>query len=272
MDRERYESNLSRLRQNLDDYASVNQVVVLDESAAVAERLSNHLYLAHSTSDKRFSAICGSGRLTSKTGLATEAGGTVSPNCAESRMGTADSVFFYVAPFRFPQTSCGFLFAPSLESESSGDGVAAPFDSGGLLKVFTRADGTEPPLAFLLRHEMAIPAHRTYLRRSMEVLFGDPGDYLASQETRLPGPIGLSGGDRRRWTHEVRLPKQVCLRSGHLQAVFVPRARVADPGIEGLLEWCVREEVDLVSFDLPRGDAFDALQRESLAYIRRKLQ
>lgn len=274
MSRERYVSNLSRLQQSLNDCASVNQVVVSDETAATAKKISAGLFLAHSTSDTTFSAICGSGRLASKARLAREKGETVSPECTECRLGTVDSVFFYAAPFGFRGTNCGLLFAPGMEAERKDDGVATPFDSGGLLKESViRFDATEPALDFLSRHELSIPEHRSYLRRSMEMLFRVPDDYLAGQDPQLLGPIGLSGGDRRRWTHEVRLPSQVFLHNRHLKAVFVPTARVADPEIDDLLQWCIREGgVDLVFFDLPRGDAFDALQRESLDYIRRKLQ
>jgi hypothetical protein len=68
-------------------------------------------------------------------------------------LGTAGSVFFFVSPFRYPNTGCGLLFASTLELLHTDDGVASPFDSGGLLDVFTRSDMTESPREFLSRHE-----------------------------------------------------------------------------------------------------------------------
>jgi hypothetical protein len=181
-------------------------------------------------------------------------------------------VFFYVAPFRYPDTGCGLLFARTLEFHRSHDGVATPFDSGGLLKVFTRPDPAEPPRAFLSRHELPIPEHRRYLGLSMSVLFHQPEDYIEGSDLRWPGPIGLTGGDRRRWTHEVRIPDRVFVRGSHLQAVFAPRSRVAaEPAIRGLFQWCDAEGVDRIAIDTPRENDFEALRRECLAYIRRKL-
>ncbi|MGI8991162.1 MAG: hypothetical protein ACR2I2_16485 [Bryobacteraceae bacterium] len=187
-------------------------------------------------------------------------------------MGTAGYVFFYVAPFRYPNTGCGLLFAKSLEFEHENGGVATPFDSGGLARMFIRADPAEPLREFLARHEMPIPEHRRCLKLSMEILFHEPRNYVDGSDPRRPGPIGLTGGDQRRWTHEVRIPDRVFLRGSHLQAAFAPKARIAaDPDIESLFQWCATESVDNISFDSPRGNDFGALRRECLAYFRRKV-
>ena len=196
----------------------------------------------------------------------------MAPECTEALMGTAGSVFFYVAPFRYPSTTCGLLFAKTLESRHSNDGVATPFDSGGVWKACTRSNTSEPLREFLSRHELPVPEHRRYLGLSMQVLFHQPEHYVDGSVPRLPGPIGLSGGDQRRWTHEVRIPDKVFLRGGHLQAVFAPRTQVAaDPDIESLFEWCAVEGVDRIPFDARRADDFEALQRACRDYIRRKL-
>jgi len=185
-------------------------------------------------------------------------------------MGTADSVFFYVSPFRYPSTGCGLLFAGTLEHQHQDDGVATPFDSGGLLGIFTRPNSAESPQEFLARHEMPIPEHRGYLRLSMGLLFHKAEDYVEGLTPHRPGPIGLTGGDQRRWTHEVRIPDQVLVRSKHLQAAFAPLARVArDPEIERFFGWCAEEGVDHIAFDTPRGREFEALQKTCLAYVRK---
>ena len=272
MSRHKWQANLDGLCRSLEDYAKKNGIGVPNPSSGAASRLSDSLYLAHSTSGEKFSDICASGYLASAASLAAARGESLAPGCAEVVLGTAGSVFFYVSPFRYPNTTCGFLFAKSLESHRSDDGVATPFDSGGLLGWLKGPDPAELPRAFLSRHELPIPEHRRYLSLSMDVLFHEPKNYVEGSIPPRPGPIGLTGGDHRRWTHEVRIPDRVFVRGSHLQAVFSPRARVAaDPEVEGLFQWCVREGVDRILFDTPRENDFEALRQECLAYIRRKL-
>lgn len=272
MSRHQWQANLDGLCLGLEDYARKNGIAFPNAASGAAARLGDSLYLAHSTSSEKFSDICASGYLASKASLAAARGESLAPACAEVVLGTAGSVFFYVSPFRYPNTTCGFLFAKSLESHRSDDGVATPFDSGGLLGWLTRPDPAELPRAFLARHELPIPEHRSYLGLSMAVLFEKPRDYFEGTDPLWPGPIGLIGGDQRRWTHEVRIPDQVFVRGSHLQAVFSPRARVAaDPEVEGLFQWCAREGVDRILFDSPRENDFEALRQECIDYIRRKL-
>jgi hypothetical protein len=268
MGRNRWIANLEQLCQSLEDYCAAALPAAPSQSSAMAVPLSDSLYLANSASDAKFSAICDSGHLSSSARLRRP----LSPKCPEVMLGTADSVFFYVSPFRYPHTGCGLLFAHSLESEHENEGVATPFDSGGLVNIFTRGNLAESPQEFLSRHELPIPEHRRYLCRSMDTLFQKPADYVEGEHPRRPGPIGLYGGDQRRWTHEVRIPDRVPLRGSHLQAVFAPKARIAaNPAVEDLFQWCATEGVDHISFDTPRANDFEALRRECLAYIRRKL-
>ncbi len=265
MSRSKWNANLDRLCKALEDYGRA-------ELPEAASRLSDALFLAHSTSDNNFSAICGRGSLISSALLAAERGISLPLTCAEALLGTAGDVFFYVAPFRYPNTGCGLLFAKSLESYYEVSGVATAFDSGGLARTFIRPDPAESPLAFLSRHELPVPEHRSNLGLCMNVLFHKPQDYVDGSDPRRPGPIGLTGGDQRRWTHEVRIPDRVFLRGGHLQAAFAPKARIAaDPDIEALFQWCANESVDGISFDTPRGNDFEALRRECRDYFRRKV-
>ena len=266
MGRNQWKANLDELCRSLEHY--VSNLLEAPSSSATAERLSNSLYLANSASDSNFSAICASGHLSS----ATRIGRSAPPRCPEAILGTVGSVFFYVAPFRYPHTGCGLLFAHTLELQHENDGVATPFDSGGLVKKFDRTNPAVSPQEFLSHHELPIPDHRRYLRQSMDALFHKPEDYVEGLQPRWPGPIGLNGGDERRWTHEVRIPDRVPVRGSHLQAAFAPKARVAaNPAVEDLFQWCATEGVDRISFDTPRGDDFEALRRECRDYIRRKL-
>lgn len=266
------QANLDELFRTLDAYAITHALSIPNPSSNAATRLSASLYLAHSTSDAKFSNICGTGCLDSAGRLAADSGRILPATCSEVLLGTADSVFFYVSPFRFPHTGCGILFAHSLETHHCHAGVATPFDSGGLVRHVLRPDPSEPPRDFLSRHQLPIPDHRRYLCLSMDVLFGKPEDYVEGVNPHHPGPLGLTNGDQRQWTHEVRIRERVFIRGSHLQAVFATRARVvADPEIESLFQWCARERVDFIAFDTPRGNDFEALRRECLAYIRRRL-
>src|ERR1035437_9613949 len=175
MSRHQWQANLDGLCRSLEDYAKQNGIGVPNPSSGAAARLSDSLYLAHSTSGEKFSDLCASGYLASAASLASARNESLAPGCAEVVLGTVGAVFFYVSPFRYPQTGCGFLFAKTLESPRSDDGVATPFDSGGLLGRFTRSDPAELPRAFLARHGLPIPEHRRYLGLCMAVLFDKPG-------------------------------------------------------------------------------------------------
>jgi hypothetical protein len=137
---------------------------------------------------------------------------------------------------------------------------------------FSRQNSAEPAIDFLARHEMPVPEHRDYLRQTMLLLFRRPRDYIEGNDPRWPGPIGLTGGDRRRWTHEGRIPEKVFVRSAHLQAAFARRALAgSDPAVESLYRWCDLQGLDFIMFDTPRGDDCEVLQRECVDYIRRRL-
>lgn len=272
MSRAQSERNLRRLLDDLDIYARNRGIEAPDPCPPEAISLSESLFLAHSTSDGSFSAICKSNHLLCPQELASLRGVPLRPDCAEATLGTAGFVFLYAAPFQFPQSGCGLLFAAELEEEYRDTGVATPFDSGGLVTVFVRENPAESAPAFLARHELPLPEHRNYLRETMVLLFAQPLDYLEGRDPRWPGPIGLAGGDRRRWTHEVRIKDRLSIRIANLQAVFARTALVSSqPEIENLYRWCYSEGVDFVTFDTPRDDDFDTLQRECLDYFRRKL-
>ena len=272
MSRHQWQANLDGLCLSLEDYATKNGIGVPNASSGAAARLGDSAYLAHSTSRKSFSSICDSGYLNSAASLAAARGASLPPACAEVVLGTAGYVFFYVSPFRYPNTTCGFLFAKSLESHYRDDGAATPFDSGGLTKYLVRPDPAEPPQSFLARHELPIPEHRRYLGLSVAALFAKPEDYFEGTDPLWPGPIGLAGGDQRRWTHEVRTPDKVFVRGSHLQAVFATTAQVAhNPPVRSLFRWCEAEGVDGIAFAAPRRNDFEALRRECLNYIRQRL-
>jgi len=272
MTRAQREQNLNRLLTELNVYALNNGVSAPDPCPPDAISLSEGLFLAHSTTDGAFPTICTSNQLLCPQRLAQLRGVPLERDCAEAVLGTGGFVFLYAAPFGRPHTGCGFLFSAMLEEEHSEDGAATPFDSGGLVRFCTRANPGESAADFFARHRLPLPDHRNYLRSAMILLFERPLDYLEGRDPRWPGPIGLTGGDRRRWTHEVRIPDKVYVRIAHLQAAFARTALVtSQPEVENLFRWCDLQGIEFVAFDTPRGDDFDTLQRECVAYIHREL-
>lgn len=266
----RLDENLARLCGNLEtDARNQGFSGAISPSAAA---LSEGLFLAHSTADAKFAKICESGSLLSAARLEAIGLRPLRSDCAEVILGTQDQVFFFVAPFRYPNTGCGLLFSRTLEEEAGAKGASTPFDSGGLIGKLGRPDSSEPVLDFFRRHELPTPAHRRHLAMSMSWLFDQPHDYIEGRGPNRPHPMGLTGGNGRRWTHEVRIPQRVNIQGSHLEAVFAPAARIVqDPAIEALFDWCRREGVQRIILDTPREDDFGALQRECLDYIRRRL-
>ena len=271
MSRPLREGNLQRLIDGLEQYALDQGLPAPAPPPSDASKLSAGLFLAHSTSESNASDICRSGRLLCPDALAVIRGKAPPTESAESKMGTTGYVFLYAGPFRYPGTGLGWLFSSTLEEQHRMDGVATPFDSGGLVKHLTRQDPSEPMRQFLARHELPLPEHRDYLHLCLARLFGSATDYFDGVNPRLPGPIGLSGGDCRRWTHEVRISGHLHVRTATLQAFFVARSRIADPEIEQMARWCDLQGIDRRVFDAPRGKEFEALRRESIGYIREKL-
>ena len=103
----------------------------------------------------------------------------------------------------------------------------------------------------------------------MQNLFADPWDYVEGVEPTFSGPVGLTGGDERRWTHEVRIRDRLIVRE-NLEAVFLPKARFRDPIIEPLLTWCKEHNVPIESFEVPRDGQFEKLQKACLGYLHRR--
>ena len=89
MARVQWEENLRQLHQRLDGYLAAERIDAAKPPPPEAERLSRFLFLAHSTADRNFSAICASNRLRSPSRLAKQLGKTVAPDSVEAILGTA---------------------------------------------------------------------------------------------------------------------------------------------------------------------------------------
>ena len=266
MSRAILESNLRRLREQLVDYAARNSLSPPDEKhAALAGRIAEQIPLSHGTSGVNFAKITEARALVCPAQLPGW-----SPACTEGRLGTGDGVCLFAAPFGYPKSECGFLFHYTLDDAERTTGIATPFDSGGLRNIFVRPSSSESAVEFLRRHEVPIPEHRTLLRATLEWLFADPWDYVCGVDPRHPGPMGLEGGDRRRWTHEVRIHGRVEI-GWYLEAVFVAASRANDGRVQDFLEHCDNLGVYWEKFDTPHGNEFTILKKRSIEYLRTKL-
>ena len=187
-------ANLDRLCQELETHAQSLGIPM--GPSPVAEKLSQSLFLAHSTADQKFAQVCAARCLSSNAKLAAEQGITLAADCTEVVLGTSDTVFFYAAPFRYPNTGCGLLYARSLEKDYESTGAATPFDSGGLRHKMVRPDPAEPVQTFLARHELPIPGHRRYLGHVMTALFEKTGRLCLGPGSAAAESVGVYG--RRR--------------------------------------------------------------------------
>lgn len=272
MDRSRLEGNLNRLQQDLAAYAQEQNIAAPPATSTSCRKIADTIFLAHSTSDLKFETICNSGRLKSPAKLHSEGLKTLKTDAVELTLGTSEFVFLYAGAFSFPSSGCGLLFSRTLEAAHSADGAATPFDSGGLVNIFTRADMSETAAAFFSRHELPLFEHRDFLNDCLHLLFSAPYDYMEGIAPRHSGPVGLSRGDAvRRHTHEVRIPHEVHLRSPHLQAVFVPLRLALLPEIEKLLTWCHAEGFDVETYETDRQNDFAKLKTACIQYLRRHL-
>lgn len=178
MPRTRLEANLHTLCAQLREDLTKRVPPPSPYPTGPARKMSEGLFLANSSSRGIFQKICRSDTLLSKSQVASSTGTPVPETCAEAVMGTANFVFFYLGPFRYPSTACGLLFKRSLEAQHQADGSASPFDSGSLHKVMSWPDRSESKLEFHARHELPIPEHRQLLALSLDCSFASPIEYV----------------------------------------------------------------------------------------------
>lgn len=273
MSRSRWESNCSRLCKSLQVALAAKDSPSSPQPSADAEKLSKMLFLSNASKQETFREICRSGLILSRAHLAKKNSTQIPPDCAEACLGTTGYVFFYVGAFRYPGTACGFLFRPSLEQANQTDGCASPFDSGALHKHLTLPAGTSTPKDFHARHELPIPEHRELLALFLDLCFSSPSEYVNFTTGAHPvaSPYGITGGDFRQFTHEVRIPDQVAIRSDHLEAAFVAGRVTQHPEIEDLAHWCLTNNVEYRAISHPGKADFNRLRQEAINYINQKI-
>lgn len=191
-----------------------------------AKRIAAKMPLGHATAQGNMKGILELGALLSQEENNRRRGN------AETILETTDDVFLYLGAFSYPKTDCGFLFVSTVENDNAGQCISTPFDSGALVSKV----GVTPParyatdgIACVRDHELPVPGYRDLLSLIIAEYAHTVGAYLHSpEEFKCPDcglardhPFGLSGGDGRAATFEVRIPKRVPLTSPHLHAVFV---------------------------------------------------
>jgi len=274
----RLQGNLSRLLTELNTYAQGEPVCQprLAAPHADCEFVARNLPLTHSRGAEAFRRICGLGDLLSRKELdkrgimLIKAGGRLP---LEVDLGTVDCVFTYAGPFRYPETSCGFVFDLRIEKVYGATAVATPFDSGGVVKHLRPHDPLPDQVAFLREHEFPVPAYRQYLEACLAVLFASPWEYLGKEGPDADGPIDIVENPRtpRAWTFEVRFKDRLPI-TGTLLAVFLPVAVAAEDWARAKISSWTASGVDVRILKAPIDGAWERLCEESVSWIRDRIK
>ncbi|MBB5037487.1 hypothetical protein HNQ64_001736 [Prosthecobacter dejongeii] len=257
-----HQTNLDRLLQGILPHCAITE-----KQSLAARHWSLQMPLTHGCNVGTLKVILQSEALLSQAVVGKRIG------AAEALMGTTDDVFFYLGTFAYPTTECGFLFVHSLEHDHSGKGVATPFDSGAFA---SRVPAPAPYLDgvdFVRNHELPVPEYRQLLAALISHYAATPQAYLQNVEAfachcleqRLH-PFGISGGDRRTSTFEVRIPQRVPLQPPHLLAVFVKNGhekQIAE--LSSLHALGVR--IERYSADPDQVDSFYAIRESCINFI-----
>jgi hypothetical protein len=258
--------NLVRLSQSLVSHCPSDPA-----RTTAAQHFATRLPLTHAAPQGKLRAILDSQALLSQLQVGGRRGD------AEAILETEDDVFLYIGAFSYPGTECGFLFVPSLEAGRQDDAIATPFDSGalvggkGVTHPATYADG----LAYVREHELPVSGYRALLARviadysdSPGYYLNEPGDFVCACGEKREHPFGLSGGDRRAGTFEVRLPQRVPLHPPHLRAVFV-RKGYELPELSVLFASGIT--IERYEADSTDPDFFHALRSACISFIQEHL-
>ncbi len=240
------------------------------EKSRAAQTWATAMPLTHATDFGKLPQVLHNAALLSQVQLGR------SPGAAEAKLDTVDDVFLYAGAFSYPATECGFLFVPSVEVDHRNDGVATPFDSGALasMSVVQAPTPCQDGVAFVRDHELPVSDYRGLLAsiiadysRSAEAYLDRPDDFACACGTLRGHPFGLTGGDRRAATFEVRIPQRVPLQSPHLRAVFV-RKGFAVAGLHQLFA----QGISIVCYEADEGsDFFHALRTTCISFIQEHL-
>ena len=258
--------NLARLSALLSPHCALDATRTSD-----ANKLAMRMPLSHATPYGNLQKILGNAALLSQVQLGIPVG------LAEEALETTDDVFLYLGAFSYPSTECGFLFVPSVETDHQDDAVATPFDSGALASM----EFVTPPapytdgIAFVRDHELPVSAYRSLLSKVIsdyslgtDQYLACPDDFACACGTTREHPFGLSGGDRRASTFEVRIPQRVPLSPPHLRAVFVRKG--FEPAELSAL-FAAGVTIERYEADDSDADFFHALRAACISFIQEHL-
>lgn len=270
----RFQNNLSSLLTQLNTYAQGESICQPRLAAPHPDcrRVARNVPLTHSTGDKAFERICKLGSLLSRKELdqrgiwPINAGGRLP---VEVDLGTVDCVFTFAGPFRYPATSCGFVFDLTIEQDHGPNAVATPFDSGGVVKHLKPNDSLADQVSFLRDHEFPVPDYREYLEACLAVLFASPWDYLENDGPDVEGPLDIAENPRtpRSWAFEVRFKDELPI-TGTLLAAFLPVAVAAQNWARAQISSWKTSGVDVRILKSPTDGVYEVLLGESETWIR----
>ena len=268
----------AKLRENLDGLLNAFQRYLTSEPICELRSNSPHhdfphfalnMPLGHARGSRGFQSAVERGALLSNNELKRLGARPTNPSqniSVEVRLGTADYVFTFAGPLRYAGI-CGFLFDAGIEKIRSGDAIATPFDSGGLIDHFRPNDTDEQRVKFLQDHELSVPEYRGYFELVLATLFDSPWNYVDGTVPDRFGPIAFYGGDSRRWTFEVRFLNELLLESG-LVAVFLPVGIASTELLqEQLIKWD-KIGVDIIIYVAQTDGQGRDLLEESVKYIK----
>lgn len=258
---EQRHQNLTRLRGTLSHHCPPEPAL-----EAAAQNHARSCPLTHAVPLDRLTGILTTEALISQAVLGVKVGE------AERILETTDDVFLYVGAFEYPSTECGFLFLRSLEEAHQEAGVSTPFDSGALatMKYVKAPANYTDGVACVRDHELPVSQYRELLAtviqshsRSPDDFLRNPANFMCVCGEQRTHPFGLSGGDNRAATFEVRIPQRVPLKPPHLLAVFVPEG-IVPPELSALYA----SGVEIVRYaPTDDGNYFLALRNACIQFI-----
>ena len=258
---EQRKANLARLLATISDHCHSEPAREID-----AQNRARITPLTHAVKLDTLPGILTSEALLSQLQIGAKIGE------AERILETTDDVFLYVGAFEYPATECGFLFLPSIEDSHQQTGISTPFDSGALAttRYVKQPDHYPDGPACVRDHELPVSDYRKLLgtvihthSRSPDEFLANPADFSCFCGVPRPHPFGLSGGDNRAATFEVRIPGRVPLKPPHLRAVFVPDG-IVPPELSALFA----SGVDVVRYTpIDDGNYFLALRNACIEFI-----
>lgn len=170
-------------------------------------------------------------------------------------LGTGGCVFLWVGRCAFPGADMILVWEPSMEDTPVAEeaGLAAPWDSGGLLSSpFGFSLSESHAIAALDKYSLPLPMYRAYLAGVLEVCFSEQTDYLSgvSPSSWYPGwDAGTDHGNSGPPSHtfEVRYPGALPMNPGLVAVILDATTFAQEPRVlRKLRTYLKNAEIDFV--------------------------